>query len=131
MMLIRPFRASALPQTITVTLRQRQKIDYVRIVQGNYHSQPFTPRQLANFIQQPNLVLQIEMCGRLIQKKNRGVLGQGARQEHHERSQFARKDGTWYFVITAYDTSYNESSAGVEVSKEIVRPAVRLVRQVA
>jgi hypothetical protein len=28
---------SALPQTITVTLRQKQKIDYVRIVQGNYH----------------------------------------------------------------------------------------------
>ncbi|NUQ63877.1 MAG: discoidin domain-containing protein [Pirellulales bacterium] len=28
---------SALPQTLTVTLRRKQKIDYVRIVQGNYH----------------------------------------------------------------------------------------------
>ncbi len=38
------------------------------------------------------------------------------------------KDGTWYFVVTAYDTSDNESGNSVEVSKTITRPATRLGR---
>ena len=37
-------------------------------------------------------------------------------------------NGTWYFVVTAYDTNANESVNSAEVSKAITRPAVRLGR---
>lgn len=36
------------------------------------------------------------------------------------QSQFTH-DGRWYFAVTAYDTSNNESGFSVEVSKRIIR----------
>lgn len=39
-------------------------------------------------------------------------------------------DGTWYFVVTAVDSTGNESESSQEISKVIVRPAVRLARAI-